>query len=223
MIGALDHGRPSAKGQSAIHWLRRLIRNDQLILSLLAIVVGGATACTVVLFRESISAIQFLTHGSSDEAIFLDPASISGWRVVLALTAGGLAVGLLVHFFMPGRRNHGVADVVESCALRAGRMSLKTGFASAVVGALSIGVGASAGREGPAVHIGGTHWRLDRPQTSPDPGSVADPARLRRGLGRGRLVQPAHCRGAVRQRGRGRPLWTQRFRAHCHRQRHRGR
>ena len=144
------------RASRAIRWLRRLIRNDQLILSLLAIVVGGATACAVVLFRETIGAVQFLAHGSGDESIFLDAAGLSGWRVVLALTAGGLAVGLLVHFFMPGRRNHGVAEVVEACALRAGRMSPRTGLVAFAVGALSIGVGASTGREGPAVHIGGT-------------------------------------------------------------------
>ncbi len=63
-------------------------------------------------------------------------------------------IGLFVHFVMPGGCPHGVADVMESAALRAGRMDWRAWIGSAVVSAASIGSGASVGREGPVVYLG---------------------------------------------------------------------
>ncbi|MDH3335529.1 MAG: chloride channel protein, partial [Rhodospirillaceae bacterium] len=67
---------------------------------------------------------------------------------------GGLVVGVLVRIGLPENRPHGVADVIEASALKGGRMSLSDGLRAAIVNAISIGSGASVGREGPAVHLG---------------------------------------------------------------------
>ena len=48
----------------------------------------------------------------------------------------------------------GVVHVIEAMALRNGRMRLLDGIAAAFVSIVSLGVGASAGREGPMVHLG---------------------------------------------------------------------
>jgi len=76
------------------------------------------------------------------------------WQVLLIPTAGGLLVGLFLQFVMPGGRAMGVADVIEAMALRNGRMRLRDGLSSALVSIVSIGAGASTGREGPMVHLG---------------------------------------------------------------------
>ena len=49
-----------------------------------------------------------------------------------------------------------VAEVIEARAIRDGRVSFRAGLSSAAITAVSLGSGASAGREGPAVHIGAT-------------------------------------------------------------------
>ncbi len=134
--------------------LRRIVRNDQLILGMLAVLVGlGAGGCIIV-FRESISLIQTVFYGSGTERLSQHIETLPLWWVVAAPAVGGLVVGFLRKFVVHRPRSSGVADVIAATALRGGRMSLTRGARTALVDAVSIGVGASVGREGPAVHIG---------------------------------------------------------------------
>ncbi len=134
--------------------LRQVVRNDHLILVLLALVAGAIAGGAVVAFREGIDMAQTVFYGSGSERLFSSGAPIPWWNIVLAPTLGGLIVGGLVHMLMPDRRAQGVADVIEANALNSGAMSSRVGVAAAVISAVSIGAGASVGREGPAVHLG---------------------------------------------------------------------
>lgn len=134
--------------------LRRLTQSGQIALSTLAFIIGGCVGVAVIIFRESISFIQLATFGTSSERLFSHVENIPWWQVILIPIVGGIVVGLLVKYLMPEKRPEGVADVIESGALRGGRMSGITGIKAALVNACSIGFGASVGREGPAVHFG---------------------------------------------------------------------
>lgn len=134
--------------------LRRLLRNAHLVLSALGLAIGALTGAAVVGFRELILAIQFLFFNSNSERLFQTAQDLPWWQILAVPSGAGLVVGLIIYRFMPNQRPQGLADVIEANALRGGRMSIKAGIGGAITNALSIGAGASVGREGPAVHIG---------------------------------------------------------------------
>ena len=133
---------------------KRVSRNDQVILSALAVGIGGLAGLGAILFRLGIDAVQWSALGFWGEQVVSHAAEQPWWRILLAPTLGGLVVGLAIHFFMPNRRPQAVADVIEASALHGGRMKLSNGVKAALISAGSIGAGASVGREGPVVHMG---------------------------------------------------------------------
>jgi CIC family chloride channel protein len=152
--------------------LGRVFGDQELRLSVLALAVGAVAGFGGVLLRELIDLVQLGFSGFSSENAASVVASLPAWRVVLAPTVGGLVVGLLVKFALRDQRPHGVAEVIEASAIHGGRMTLADGMLSALISAVSIGSGASVGREGPAIHLGGVLasslgrlFKLDRSQT----------------------------------------------------------
>ena len=133
---------------------RQLLRNDQTLMIVVAVVVGILVAYAAIGFRIGISSIQWLSYGVFTERLVSRLAELPTWQILFVPTAGGLLVGLFLHFIVPGGRALGVAHVIEAMALRNGRMRLYDGVAAACVSIISLGVGASTGREGPMVHLG---------------------------------------------------------------------
>jgi CIC family chloride channel protein len=134
--------------------LRHLLRNDHLVLSALGLAIGALTGAAIVGFRELISFIQLILFHSDSERLFQHAQELPWWQILLVPTVAGLVVGVIIYHFMPNQRPQGVADVIEANALRGGQISVKAGISAAITSAISIGAGASVGREGPAIHIG---------------------------------------------------------------------
>ena len=133
---------------------RRVIGNDHMILVFLALIVGGLAGSAVTLFREIIILVQALLFGSGSERLFVNADALAWWKILLVPVGGGLIVGAIVQYLLPQKRPQSIADVIEASAIKGGRMSSRTGLVSAIASAISIGSGASVGREGPAVHLG---------------------------------------------------------------------
>ncbi len=135
-------------------WLWQTARNDHLILSILALIVGAAAGYGALGFRLAADLVSNMFWGVPDEQVPSHAVDLAFWIIILIPTAGGLVIGLLTKYILPGPQPQGVADVIEASALRHGRMDLKAGLAAAFLSFSSIGVGASVGREGPIVHLG---------------------------------------------------------------------
>jgi CIC family chloride channel protein len=129
------------------------LRQLQPLLWAAALLAGFCAAAASVVFRLAINAAQLPWLGTMSERV-ASAARAAPWpAVLLAPVAGGLIVGLLLTF-VSSRRAGGPADVIEVRALGAGRLGLRDGLLGALAAALSLGSGASAGREGPVVHLG---------------------------------------------------------------------
>ncbi len=123
---------------------------------LIALVVGCLAGGAALLFRKTISLIERLAYGAEDVHLLHSFASGLPWYLVLCVPiAGGLAVGLILHFFTPDGRVRSVADVIEGAALHEGRVERRAGLASAAASLITLGTGGSTGREGPVVHLAG--------------------------------------------------------------------
>lgn len=163
-----DESEPPYGVRRAIEWLLHLIRDRmvpnvreflatrQFLVWIIAIFIGIGAAYLAIVFRKLIGLVQLPWLGTTTENVFTAASEIQWWVILLAPTLGGLAVGLFLQYLQPGKRALGVADVIEARALLGCRIPVKAGLGSALISAVSLGAGASAGREGPVVHLGAT-------------------------------------------------------------------
>lgn len=146
-------------------WLRRVRRNAPdfrpVRLWAFAVLIGAAAAYGVIGFRMSIDAVAHLAFGVPENMVASAAETLEFGRAWAAPVIGGGVVAALLYLahrikWLENGRVESVADVIESRAVMDGRVSLRAGLVSAAVSAISLGAGASAGREGPAVHLGAT-------------------------------------------------------------------
>jgi CIC family chloride channel protein len=133
------------------------LRTDQaeyLELVLLAVMTGVLAALGNVGFRELIDLCQwiFLTLESSMLGI---GSGVSRLLVPLVLLSGGAAIVLLDYFFPGDVLGYGFPNFLEMVNLGNARIHRTWIFVKAMGAALSLGCGASVGREGPIAQIGG--------------------------------------------------------------------
>lgn len=120
----------------------------------LAALIGAVVGISTLALIKLISVFQYIGYGAASEIRYTQIiAARPAWQVILVPTLGGLVLGVLLQY-LPNRRYHGIADVMEACALNSARMPVRSGVGAGLAAALSLGVGAPLGREGPAVHIG---------------------------------------------------------------------
>jgi chloride channel protein, CIC family len=159
------------QGETVLAVFQRLKQNlssffaeRQLLVWTLAVTIGIGVAYASIGFRYVLAACQWLWLGTGSEKL-LSVAAQTHWLIILLAPAvGGLIVGFLLERIVSGRRTLGVADVIEARALGDCKIPTKDGLLSALTAAISLGFGASAGREGPVVHLGATlaSWLEDR-------------------------------------------------------------
>nr|WP_320141518.1 chloride channel protein [uncultured Cohaesibacter sp.] len=133
-----------------------------------SILIGFLVSLAAILFRLGIGGVQWFWLGTGGENIISAIRAAPPWLVVAAPTLGGVFVGAFLQYIHPIKRAEGVADVIEARA-RGGRgLRFWQALDSAAVTIISLGAGASAGREGPIVHLGASLARsLGRKLTIP--------------------------------------------------------
>ncbi|MBP1888277.1 chloride channel protein [Sinorhizobium mexicanum] len=133
--------------------LRSFVETRQPLIWIIALLVGFTVAFAAILFRELIGVIQLPWLGTRSERVFSAASTLSWYWIIAAPITGGLVVGPML-ICMNARRVGTVPDVIEAVIDPDRKLDLRDGLLSSIVTAVSLGSGASAGREGPVVHLG---------------------------------------------------------------------
>jgi len=135
-----------------------LTRREHLFMIVLGGIVGAIGGYGAVGFRKLIATFAQLGWGNFTQMegkdLLVMALGAPFWVKILIPAVGGLIVGIIVYFFAPEAKGHGVPEVMEAVALKNGRMRTRVFFAKAFASAICIGSGGSVGREGPIVQIG---------------------------------------------------------------------
>jgi len=131
---------------------RWLVRQEVLYLSLLAMLIGVLSGYAALLLRFGIEWVAMLWTGEIAWDRALD--TIPWYIFLLAPTSAGLIVGMINGNLLKGNEIRGVAGVLADLVERGGRINRKQMITESVGTAVSIGGGASLGREGPTVALG---------------------------------------------------------------------
>lgn len=128
------------------HVLLNRVRGETLMLALAAVVGFGTGLMAAALIKT----IQFV----QSVAFFGD--SIGVLHLLLVPMVGAFLVGLVITYLVPEGYGSGIVQVMQAVALRGGRFGTRVPPGGLLTSSLAIGTGASGGREGPIVLIGGS-------------------------------------------------------------------
>lgn len=128
-----------------------LMRSDTLVLTSLAVVIGCVTGVGATGFH--------LLLGSADDlwnfALRGLGLANGGWLIVVFPVVGTLIAIGMIHALARNDTSHGTSAVIESVALRGGRLPARALLTKVAAAAIFIGSGGSAGPEDPSVQLGG--------------------------------------------------------------------
>ena len=78
---------------------------------------------------------------------------LGAW-VILIPMIGGLVVGLMVHFWEPTLKGHGIPEAMDAVLFRHSRMRIRVAILKPLATAFAIGTGGPFGAEGPIIQTG---------------------------------------------------------------------
>lgn len=123
------------------------------ILLMVAAVIGAITGALAVAFRFLLLEVTDLLWSQPYDLVAACAAMPWYWIMSIPVL-GGFLVGPLVERFAPEARGAGVSEVIEAVVTRDGNIRHRTTLFKMIATLISLGSGASVGREGPIVHIG---------------------------------------------------------------------
>ncbi|MDQ7001454.1 MAG: chloride channel protein, partial [Ghiorsea sp.] len=130
-------------------WLRS---HDTLYLGLWSLAVGVLAGYGALLIRFGIEWVSRIWTG---EASWSEGLHDIHWSIfIIAPTVAGLSVGWINNRWLPTSEERVIPGVIEALAERGGKISFRKSSGEFVANIVSVGSGASMGREAPTVALG---------------------------------------------------------------------
>ncbi len=134
-------------------WLEnRPALHNRTLLFLLAAVVGLLGGLGATLFKELSTYVQQLFLGGSGDPV-VGALHLPWYQKLLLPFSGGVLAGLLLYLLPKEAKGHGVSEIMEAVTIRRGILNFRAAIVRSASSLMSIGSGASIGREGPIVQI----------------------------------------------------------------------
>ena len=124
-------------------------------LILLAVTVGVLAALGNLGFRQLIELFSWVFRGLEWHALGIDKGGFHRALIPVVLLSGGVAILVLDRIFPGDVLGYGFPNFLEMVNLGNARLKRRWIFVKAAGAALSLGSGASVGREGPIAQVGG--------------------------------------------------------------------
>ncbi|MDX8397473.1 MAG: chloride channel protein [Mariprofundaceae bacterium] len=131
---------------------RWIVTHEHLYLGVLALFVGALAGYGALLLRFGIEWVSLQWTGETSWSAALDV--IPWYMFILAPVCGGLLVGVINAYWMPKGEARVIPGVLEALSERGGRISGRKTLAELSSNIISVGSGASMGREAPTVALG---------------------------------------------------------------------
>ena len=149
-IAAIPEKQSSRKGQFGVALEPEIIR-----ICAFAVLVGliaGFVAQGLLLLIQFFTNIFF--YGKFSFAYNIPAHNHLGLWVMLIPPIGALLVGIMIHFWEPTLKGHGIPEAMESVLFGHSRMRLRVALLKPLATAFAIGTGGPFGAEGPIIQTG---------------------------------------------------------------------
>ena len=135
------------KWQRALALRERIVFSEEAFHLLLAGIVGVLGAVTNLVFYLALESVKYLALGSTGDLTEI-AHQLSGWQRVVAPVAGALLAGLVLHRGLKHFGERFSTNLLEVVVAGDGRLPFRVGLVKSLASLLSLGTGASIGREG---------------------------------------------------------------------------
>jgi len=135
------------------HYINRwMVTHEHLYLGVLALMVGVLAGYGALVLRFGIEWVSMQWTGDTTWSAALH--MIPWYIFIIAPVTGGLLVGFINHYWIPKGEARVIPGVLEALSERGGRISGRKALAELTSNIVSVGSGASMGREAPTVALG---------------------------------------------------------------------
>jgi chloride channel protein, CIC family len=149
-IAASPESQSNKKGQFGIALEPEVVRIC--IYALLVGLVAGLVAQALLELIYLFTNIFF--YGRFSFAITNPAHNHLGFWVILIPPLGGLLVGIMIHYWEPTLKGHGIPEAMESVLFGHSRMRIRVAILKPLATAFAIGTGGPFGAEGPIIQTG---------------------------------------------------------------------
>lgn len=133
-----------------------LVDRRVLLISALAVILGGVAAGIARLLTALIGLVTNLAYYGHVSTTFASPAGnhLGLWAVAVPVL-GGVIVGIMARYGSQAIRGHGIPEAMEQVLTNQSRIAPRVTFLKPLSAAIAIGTGGPFGAEGPIIATGG--------------------------------------------------------------------